>query len=244
MGWATSGEQGHVSFTNEWPAIWFTVKHHDMLHAKTLLRNVFLAALVINGLAFAAQWFALSPNGHQYYIQYSALLIIPVMLSLLLVPIFVLLLISRPLRSIAILAIAVCVTYGVTGWALFYLSSIYRMTRFETVGEQSTILVQAIKQYESDQGEPPPLLESLVPRYIPSVPRTGMGAYPDYEYNPSTTKTDITGWAPERRWNLYIDIPLNSEQSEIFIYYPKQVAPQEIEQKVISRLGDWIYIRH
>jgi hypothetical protein len=40
-----------------------------------------------------------------------------------------------------------------------------------------------------------------------------------------------------------IDIPLNGEQSEKFIYYPKQVIPQEIEQKVVGRLGDWVYIR-
>lgn len=214
-----------------------------MSRSKILLRNVFLSALVINGLALAAQWFALSPNGHQYYVQYSALLIIPVMLSLLLVPVLVLLLISPPLRSAAMLAIAVCMIYGVTGWALFYLSNIYRMSRFETIGEQSKILVQAIKQYRSDSGQPPPSLESLVPQYISGIPHTGLGAYPDYKYIPSTGNADAFDWLPALPWTLYIDIPLNGEQSEKFIYYPKQVIPQEIEQKVVGRLGDWVYIR-
>jgi len=48
--------------------------------------------------------------------------------------------------------------------------------------ERGAPLVQAIRTYESDTGQPPPSLDALVPKYLPAVPTTGLEAFPEYGY--------------------------------------------------------------
>ena len=202
-----------------------------------------IAAVLINSLVFAAQWFALSPNGNHDYIRMTSLLILPVMLSLLAIPLFALLMLKRDFRRIALLATAGCAIYGVVGWSLFYLASEYRLARFETVAEQSEYLVDAIRRYEIDKGYPPSRFEELVPAYIPDMPRTGMGAYPDFHYRVKKMDSDINNHWFNGPWSLYIDIPLNDKHSEKFIYFPQRDIPDHWEQNIIERVGDWIYVR-
>jgi len=43
-------------------------------------------------------------------------------------------------------------------------------------------LIQAIANYHQDRGVYPPVLEALVPKYLPQVPRTSFACYPNYQY--------------------------------------------------------------
>lgn len=214
-----------------------------MRHPKIFLRNALIAAVGINSLVLITQWLALSPNGSQHYIRFASLLIIPVMLALLTIPLLVLLLPARQLRKRVLILIAACAIYGAIGWAWFYVSNLYRMSRFETVAVQAGGLVNAIRQYQKDKGYPPSRLDDLVPVYLAQVPDTGLGAYPHFQYKATDegTATNDRQWFHEH-WMLYIDIPLNDEQSEKFIYLPKAVTPQQNGQKIVQRLGDWVYV--
>jgi len=58
----------------------------------------------------------------------------------------------------------------------------FRHDAFVALAERSAPLVQAIEYYERQNGHPPKNLDMLVPNPFPSLPRTGIRAYPDYEY--------------------------------------------------------------
>ncbi|MGD8567308.1 MAG: hypothetical protein PVJ39_04435 [Gammaproteobacteria bacterium] len=214
-----------------------------MRYPKTILRNVLIAAIAINSLVLVTQWLALSPGGSQQYIHFSSILIVPVMLALLAIPLLLLLLLVRHLRARALILIAACAIYGVVGWSLFQVSSMYRISRFETVSDQAGDLVNAIRQYQKDNGHPPSRLGDLVPAYIARVPDTGLGAYPHYQYKLTNKgKTSKSRQWLHRPWVLYIDIPLNDEHSEKFIYLPVADTPQQDGQNIVKRLGDWVYV--
>jgi hypothetical protein len=53
---------------------------------------------------------------------------------------------------------------------------------FERAAERAQPLVDAIAAYTEAHGEPPPSLSALVPDQLAVVPRTGIGAYPMFEY--------------------------------------------------------------
>jgi hypothetical protein len=57
-----------------------------------------------------------------------------------------------------------------------------RFWAFDRLATLSTLLVSAIRNYESAHGQPPPALAALVPEFLQKVPGTGMMAYPDYRY--------------------------------------------------------------
>jgi hypothetical protein len=63
--------------------------------------------------------------------------------------------------------------------------------------ERGDRLVDAILQYETATGHPPARLEDLVPRFLPSVPSTGCGAFPDWLYVAQATEADC-------RWTVSV----------------------------------------
>jgi len=57
-----------------------------------------------------------------------------------------------------------------------------RHKTFAALAERAKPLVRAIEYYERQNGHPPDSLQNLVPDHFPSIPGTGIRAYPDYEY--------------------------------------------------------------
>jgi hypothetical protein len=57
-----------------------------------------------------------------------------------------------------------------------------RKARFVRAAERSQPLVDAIRRYAQEHGEPPDTLAALVPAYLARVPRTGLLDYPDFIY--------------------------------------------------------------
>lgn len=69
-----------------------------------------------------------------------------------------------------------------------------RRERFERAGERGMAVVAAIDAYAADHGAPPPKLNALVPRYLPQIPKTGLRAYPEYEYRVFTNRRTSLAW--------------------------------------------------
>ena len=70
-----------------------------------------------------------------------------------------------------------------------------RKARFARAAERSRPLVDGIKRYAQEHGEPPDALVALVPTYVARVPRTGLLDYPDFIYTRFTnTHYSLVWW--------------------------------------------------
>jgi hypothetical protein len=81
---------------------------------------------------------------------------------------------------------------------------------------RSRPVVAAIEAYEREKGHPPPDLQALVPGYLPSVPSTGMGAFPDFIY-----RADGRGG-----WRLRVPVGVTPFEWEALEYRPSQGSPR------------------
>jgi hypothetical protein len=120
----------------------------------------------------------------------------------------------------------------------FGLGDAYRMHAFHRLGERSKPLIAAIQQYEAEHGSPPRDLSELVPQYLPRVPHTGMGGYPDYELVTDEWVEKETG----NGWLLNVDTPSGLINWDVFLYYPNQQYPRRGYGGVLERVGDWAYV--
>jgi hypothetical protein len=50
------------------------------------------------------------------------------------------------------------------------------------VTERAQPLVSAVAEYRADRGHPPASLDDLVPLYLDQIPRTGIGAWPEFSF--------------------------------------------------------------
>lgn len=53
----------------------------------------------------------------------------------------------------------------------------------DRVIERGAPLVKAIHAFQADVGHPPTNLGALVPKYLPTIPTTGLDAFPSFEYH-------------------------------------------------------------
>lgn len=112
-----------------------------------------------------------------------------------------------------------------------------RHRAFLALAERSVVLVDAIKAYEDKYGAPPASLEALVPDFIPSIPKTGMGAYPKYRY--VVPEQDRYAGNP---WVLFVFTPTGIPNFDQFIYYPLQNYPADLDGNPLERIRDWAYM--
>jgi len=110
-----------------------------------------------------------------------------------------------------------------------------RSTEFHALAKRSQPLVDAITQYTKDNGAPPPSLAALVPTYISTIPDTGMGAYPKYEYS-----IDPSYWHGNP-WVLYVSTPNIGLNFDQFLYYPLQNYPTSGSIGPYERIQTWAY---
>ena len=85
-------------------------------------------------------------------------------------------------RVLAIVLLLSCLSFVGTGQLLGPRVHQLRERRIRQFAERSRPLVAAIEAFEREKGQPPDALEALVPGYLPSLPATGMGAFPDVIY--------------------------------------------------------------
>ncbi len=123
----------------------------------------------------------------------------------------------------------------------FRLAFSYRRVAFLQLAERSRPLIDAIKGYEVRHGRASADLSELVPEFLPTIPATGMAAYPEYKYWRRTDKDGETEW-DGNPWILYLHTPLAGPNFDMFLYFPLQNYPKTGYGGSLERLGDWAYV--
>lgn len=184
-----------------------------------------------------AEWYCISPHGSDIWLWFALLLIIPLAVLLVAFSLAAVGLIFRKTRRPAISTMAFCAAYCVVFLACVWLAQSVRMHAMRHLAVRSRPIVNAIRQYEAYNGVPPAALADLVPKYLPAVPDTGMGAYPKYEY----VSGQPSNW-DENPWVLYVKTFSGGINWDIFMYFPKQNYPTVGYGEGIERIEDWAYV--
>jgi hypothetical protein len=142
---------------------------------------------------------------------------------------------SRP-SSIRDLVLGLAVVAGTVVGSWFGPS--HRMERIALVTETAMPLVEAIDEFERRENRPPQQLSELVPKYLPEIPFTGMGGYPDWEYR---TGPDARPHA-ENRWILLVRTGGPGINFDQLLYFPNQRYPESGYGGQIERVGRWAYV--
>lgn len=223
---------------------WLMLKPSDKRTLRWIL-IAFISSILINSTLILAELYSTAPYG-----SITLLLVVPLLLS---IPfIFIMLLLMPSLvalffkgsRRTGFTVIAFCLVYLLTAGAFMRASNWIRMYEFRRLAKRSAPLIMAIRSYEQNSGHPPARVEDLVPKYLPQVPKTGMGAYPEYEYITGKESLAYDG----NPWVIVVDTPIGLINWDKFVYFPKQNYPPNGRSGWVSnwgymeRLEDWGYV--
>jgi hypothetical protein len=201
-----------------------------------------LAGACAVGVWIWTEWFVTSPKGTDdvYVLQWLATLTLPgAALGL----VCGLALAASPrYRRRAAGAVLACASYlgtaGVLGPRLGPEAGRVRIRAFEALAIRSEPLVTAIRRYEADHGKPPASLSALTPRYIRTVPSTGMGAYPAYAYRVG----DDAAHYQRNPWALEVRCSRGILNWDRFLYLPRGNYPTHGFGGKLERVRDWAYV--
>lgn len=211
---------------------------NTMTETKKLLIKVLFLSVALNGIVVIIEWLVVSPWGKEEYLHIPMILIFPLFISLLLIPTSLIAAIIKRIRGTSLQWLYSSLLYFCIGLLLFKLGGIVRMQAFHGLADRSIFLVEAIHRYDKDKGRPPKYLSELVPAYITEIPKTNIGAYPEYKYE---TTTDPKKW-DDNPWVLYVDTPLGVLNWDMFLYFPKQNYPEHGYGGYLERIKDWAYV--
>jgi hypothetical protein len=113
-----------------------------------------------------------------------------------------------------------------------------RYSTFARATHPGAMIIEALDKYRSDQGHYPEHLDELVPKYLDSIPYTGLIAYPRFDYWKDRHDQEV---APGE-YELRIFCPSGGINFDRFIYWPSQNYPPRIQGNGISRIGAWAYM--
>lgn len=130
-----------------------------------------------------------------------------------------------------------CLAFLVSIGTGLRLGSQFRMNAFRELGERSAPVVSAIRDFEATHGDIPTKLEDLVPEFFPSVPQTGMRAYPEFRYYANKVATEYY----RNPWVLVVNTPSGGFNFDRFVYFPLQNYPEWGKSGWYEVLGEWAY---
>lgn len=133
----------------------------------------------------------------------APLVLIPAILSLCVAIIATICLVFPRTRKDALLALAYSLVWFGAAKICVWTGDMIRIHAFLELSERSTPIVDAIRAYETKNGSPPDRFEQLVPEYLPTIPATGMRAYPTYQLYVSKAPSEING----NPWMLSVFTP-------------------------------------
>lgn len=137
----------------------------------------------------------------------------------------------EPIRVLLIsLCVVVAVLIGLKG------RSFIRGIQFEDLADRSKPLIAAIALYEKNHDGPPAKLEQLVPQNIDQIPHTGLGVYPNYEYNAPNT-----GLGLDASWGLCVSCPVGIFKFDAFYYLPTEKYPEYVFGGYLEPIRNWAY---
>lgn len=211
------------------------------LRLSAIIQSICLP-LAIGGPAFYvfADYVAVAPWGFNSLKILSSLLWLPMLASLPAIVIATLLLMHSSLWRYAANILVLFVLFLTFMWFAMDWGQMIRHQGFVDLANRSKPLVQAIHAYEKYHGEPPLSLSDLVPDYMPAVPDTGLGAYPEYEYL-SSSQQGIYPYHGQP-WVLSVYTPSAVQRFDEFFYFPSQRYPAYGYGGEFERIGDWAYL--
>lgn len=208
-----------------------------LLHRGTFAGLIALCALPVF-VAPLVHLLVVAPYGSTVFLLLELPLFLAFSLALGGVVVSLVLLMNRRFRPVGIrsliaaVILLVAVLLGIQwGWHL-------RMTAFHRLAERSAPLIQAIRAYETQHGSPPRDLAALVPGFLPSIPGTGMAAYPEYGYVVPQDLSEKEG----NPWVIIINTPSGGLNFDEFMYFPLQNYPTEGYGGSLQRIRDWAYL--
>lgn len=215
------------------------------------LRIVVGKALLISGIATVlhlfATWWSVAPHGSdillRYYISWTFIVV------LLLTAVYNGLILffcaigrlfgigKRTWAQLGYTAVFCVIVFVVTTLAVSG-GMIIRQAGFQAIADRGEPLIAAIKHYQAEQGEPPATLDALVPHYLPSIPGTGVAAYPYYVFTTNSSPTRYGG----NPWILSVDVSTDNLTRDQVLYYPNGKYPSRPRVAEVTRLGDWALV--
>lgn len=158
---------------------------------KTRNRWIF-AGFLIAATTITCEYLALSPVGSTTlmlpkFLALLLVLLLPLASAALLITVPVLLLRKKPIGPRFQLLAGVLACSLLVGIGLSATPKVRDM-QFRAFSGRSAPLIEAISAYTRSRGIPPETLGELVPAFLPEVPGTGMGAYPEFTYDPISTR--------------------------------------------------------
>jgi hypothetical protein len=106
--------------------------------------------------------------------------------------------------------------------------------------QQGEPIIAAIKKYTKAHGKPPPNLNTLIPRYLKSLPAAGPMAKDGWHYEVSEEPFK-GGWA------LHVKVPKSMSDNgwlsfgDVFVYHPSERYERYGYGGVLVRNGKWGY---
>jgi hypothetical protein len=155
------------------------------------------------------------------------------------VPIGVLFSAFRPTRQNWLVVTQLAIT-GIAAVLSIFLYAQLQKTGARRATQQGEVIVEAIRAYEVKTGELPASLDELVPRELESIPETGMGGFPSFEYIFKTAEADESEHifsSYELRVNLFKLV-----QFDCLVYWPEGNYPDSMYGGGVERIGDWAYV--
>lgn len=203
-----------------------------------LLLSVVVAAIDLFGC-----WYSVAPYGSDFLYRYVSVYLLSYFLILILYNAIYLALemigllfgrrktnwltIGTTSAFFGVLLVLMFVTIG--------LNDDIRKWGYRGIAARGATLVTAIKQYQVANGAPPESLDNLVPKYLPTIPGTGVGAYPDYDYITNTNSMLYGG----NHWVLSVNLSTDNLSHDALVFYPNGKYPSG---PLDSQLGDWAFV--
>lgn len=195
---------------------------------------------IIVGYWLIANYWAVAPRGSDFPLVMSTFFVaLTVSAAVLCIPTALLVMILKSARKMAMLALISSLTLCLAFFSGRDSANRVRMAGFRELAKRSDPLIAAIEAYSRTQGHPPATLRKLVPEFLLKVPRTGMKAYPRYEY--VTGKNSRTFDLRGNTWGLYVSTSFGLS-FDIFMYLPTQNYPSKGYEGTLERVGKWAYV--
>lgn len=100
-------------------------------------------------------------------------------------------------------------------------------------------LIFAIEKFRLEKNRTPHSLQELVPNYLPEIPRTGMAAYPRFEYS---TREEHEGRTHFKTYELQVQTSIGFINWDTFNYWPEADYPAQMYGGRVERIGAWAYV--
>lgn len=202
--------------------------------------------LIFSGIAFFllafhvfASWYSVQETGDLTLLMVSPLLyFLPVIGSALYLPFLIVMAFFKKTREDSITGILVCLVLLLGFFSQNTIGNTIRNHAFEKLVIRTEEVLIAIELYKLEKGRYPLTLEHLKPRYIFEVPKTKMGAYPEYTY---FVGDEASNSYPGNPYILMVETPSGFINFDKFLYLPKQNYSEIIVKHSFTKIGKWVY---